>query len=179
MGRSDLWQLFMLKGFFSVLLCSVIVAGHVRSQEVIVARETKPEAPKQAAPSPEETPSESPAPEPTKSKSRERKSASGVLTLEQMRKAGALAAERLENRTSPPPARTRGPESEPAATESSTEPEIPKPFKREARTRPTPRPTKPEPIGAIRPTMMESGRQEPSATPSGKAETRGERSPAP
>ena len=179
MGRSDLSQLSMLKAFFSVLLWSVIVAGHVSSQEVIVARETKPEAPRQAAPSPEETPSESPAPERTKPKSREKKSGSAVLTLEQMRKAGALAAGRLENRTSPQPARTRGAEAEPAATESSTEPEIPKPVKKEARARPTPRPAKPEPIGAIRPTMMESGRQEPSATPSGKAETRGERTPGP
>ena len=179
MGRGDLSQLFMLKAFFGALLCSVIVAGHVRSQEVIVAHETKPEAPKQIAPSPEQTPSESPTPERAKAKSHEKKSGPAALTLEQMRKAGALAAERLENRTSPQPARTRTSESEPVATESSTEPETPKPVKKEPRTRPTPRPTKPEAIGAIRPTMMESGREEPSATPLGKAETRGERTPAP
>lgn len=72
MGRSDVLRLFMLKAFFSVLLGSVMVAGHIHSQEVIVAHETRPEAPRQAAPSPEETPSEPPAPERTKPKSREK-----------------------------------------------------------------------------------------------------------
>jgi hypothetical protein len=178
MGRSCLSRLFMLKAFFSALLCSLVLVGQVRAQEVIVGRETKPETPKQAAPSPEQAPSESPAPERPKPKPREKKSSSAGPTLEQMRMAGALAAERLENRISPQPARTRS-DSEPAATESPTLSETPKPIKKEARTRPSPRPTKPEAIGAIRPTMIESRRQEPSATPSAKAETRGERTPAP
>ena len=179
MGRSCLSRLFMLKAFFSALLCSLVLVGHVRGQEVIVARERKPEAPTQAAPSPEQTPSESAAPERTKPKSREKKSGSAAPTLEQMRMAGALAAERLENRVSPQAARTRGSDSEPAPTESPAPSETPKPIKKEARTRPSPRPTKPEAIGAIRPTMIESGREEPSATPSAKAEARGERTPAP
>lgn len=181
MGRSCLSRLSMLKIFFSVLFCNLVLVGHVRAQEVIVARETKPEAPKQEAPSPEQTPSESPAAERPKPKSREQKSGSSAPTLEQMRMAGALAAERLENRTSPQAARTRGPDSEPAATatEAATISETPKPIKKEARARPSPRPTKPETIGAIRPTMIESGREEPSATPSAKAEARGERTPAP
>lgn len=179
MGRSDLSQLFMLKGFFSALLCGLVLIGQVRAQEVIVAHETNPEPPKQSAPSPEQTPSESRAPERTKPKTRERRSSSVAPTLEQMRMAGALAAERVENQTSPQPARTRGPDSEPAAAESPINFETPRPVKKEARPRPTPRPTKSEPIGAIRPTMMESGRQEPSSTPSEKAEARGERTPAP
>jgi len=179
MGRSCLSRLFMLKAFLGALLCSLVLVGHVRAQEVIVARETKPEAPKEAAPSPEQTPPESTSPERTKPKAREKKSGSAAPTLEQMRMAGALAAERLENRVSPQTARTRGSDSEPAATESPTLSETPKPIKKEARTRPSPRPTKPEAIGAIRPTMIESGREEPSATPSAKAETRGERTPAP
>ena len=179
MGRSCLSRLFMLKAYFSALLCSLVLVGHVRSQEVIVGRETKPEAPKQAAPSPEQTPSESPAPERPKPKSREKKSGSAAPTLEQMRMAGALAAERLENRVSPQAARTRGSESEPAATESPAPSETARPIKKETRARPSPRPPKPEAIGAIRPTMIESGREEPSATPSPKAEARGERTPAP
>src|SRR4029077_8943224 len=179
MGCSCLSRPFMLKAFFSALLCSLVLVGHVRAQEVIVGRETKPEAPKQTAPSPEQTPSESPAPERPKPKSREKKSGSAAPTLEQMRMAGALAAERLENRVSPQAAGTRGSDSEPAATESPALSETPKPIKKEARTRPSPRPTKPEAIGAIRPTMIESGREEPSATPSPKAEARGERTPAP
>ncbi len=179
MGRSCLSRLFMLKAFLGALLCSLVVVGHVRAQEVIVARETKPEAPKQAEPSPEQTASESPAPERTKPKSREKKSGSAAPTLEEMRMAGALAAERLENRISPQPGKTRGSDSEPAATESPALSETPKPIKKEARARPSPRSTKPEAIGAIRPTMIESGREEPSATPSAKAEPRGEHTPAP
>jgi hypothetical protein len=54
----------------------------------------------------------------------------------------------------------------------------PKPLKKEPSTgqtsvprRSNPRSTKPEPLGPIRPTMIESGRQEPSATPSAKVQT--------
>ena len=76
-----------------VLLSSFILAGHTHAQEVIVARETKPEPPKQAAPPPKQTPSESATPEQAKPKSR-KKSTSAEPTLEQMRMAGALAAQR-------------------------------------------------------------------------------------
>lgn len=178
MGGSCLSRLLMLKGFFSALIGSLVLVGHVHAQEVIVGHEKKPEAPKQAAPSSEQTPPESPAPALTESKSREKKSGSIPLTAEQMRMAGALAAERLENRSSPQPARTGGPESEPRAAELSAVSETPKPLKKEPRTEQTsvprrsnPRSTKPEPLGAIRPTMIESGRQEPSATPSVKVQT--------
>jgi len=167
----------MLKAFFSALICSLVLVGQVRAQEVIVAHEKKPEAPK-AAPSSAQTPSESPAPALTKSKSREKKSSSTTLTAEQMRMAGALAAERLENTSSPQPARTGGSDSEPSAAELPTVSATPKPLKKEPRTgqtsvprRSNPRSTKPEPLGAIRPTMIESGRQEPSATPSAKVQT--------
>jgi len=178
MGCSCLSRLFMLKAFFSALIGSLVLFGHVHAQEVIVGHEKKPEAPKQAAPSSEQMPSESPAPPLTKSKSREKKSGSTTLTAEQMRMAGALAAERLENRSSPQPARTAGSDSEPSAAELPTVSATPKPLKKEPSTgqtsvprRPNPRSTKPEPLGAIRPTMIESGRQEPSATPSAKVQT--------
>jgi hypothetical protein len=168
----------MLKAFFSALICSLVLVEQADSQEVIVAHEKKPEASKQAAASSEETPSESPAPAQTKSKSREKKPDSTTLTAEQMRMAGALAAERLENRSSPPPARAGGSDSEPSEAELPTVSATAKPLKKEPRTgqtsvprRPNPRTTKPEPMGAIRPTMIESGRQEPSATPSAKALT--------
>jgi hypothetical protein len=186
MGRSCLSRLFMLKALFSAVLCSLVLVEQVRAQEVIVARETKPEAPRQAAPSSEQSPSESPAPARTKLKSREKISSSEVPTAEQMRMAGALAAERLENRSLPQSARTGGSGSEPAATATPTVSGTIKPVEKETRTRQTsvsPRPssraTKPDAIGAVRPTMIESGRQEPSATPSAKAEARGEHTPAP
>jgi hypothetical protein len=67
---------------------------------------------------------------------------------------------------------------EPSAPELPTVSATAKPLKKEPRTgqtsvppRPNPRTTKPEAVGAIRPTMIESGRQEPSATPSPKAQT--------
>jgi len=174
MGCSCLSRLFMLKAFFSALIGSLVLVGQVHAQEVIVAHEEKPEAPKQA---PEQTPSESPAPALTKPKSREKKSASTTLTAEQMRMAGALAAERLENTSSPQPARTGGSDSEHSAAELPTVSATP-PVKKEPRTqqtsesrRPSSRTPKPEPVGAVRPTMMESGREEPSATPSAKGQT--------
>ena len=92
MGWSYLSRRFMPRAFFSVLLYSFILVGQTHAQEVIVARETKPEAPKQAPPPPAETPSESPTP--AKPKSRGKRSTSAEPTLEQMRMAGALAAER-------------------------------------------------------------------------------------
>jgi hypothetical protein len=181
MGSSCLLQLFMLKAFFSALICSFVLVGQLHAQEVIVGHEKKPEPPKQAPASSEQIPSESATPSLTKSKSREKKSGSTTLTSEQMRMAGALAAERLENRSSPQSARTGGSESEPSAAELPAVSATPKLLKKEPRTEQTsvprrsnPRSTKPEPLGAIRPTMIESGRQEASATPSAKVQ-----SPAP
>ena len=73
-----------------ILLCSFILVGHLYSQEVIVARETKPEAPKQTPP-PEQAPAESATPEPERTKPKSRKkSASAEPTLEQMRRAVVL-----------------------------------------------------------------------------------------
>ena len=187
MGRSCLSQLFMLKAFFGAALCSFILAGQMHAQEVIVAREKKAEAPKQVAPSSEQTPSESPAPARNKPKSREKKSSSALPTAEQMRMAGALAAERLESRGAPQQsARTGESDSKPAATETPVVSATAKPIKKETPTgeasvtrRPNSRTTKLDAVGSVRPTMMESGRQEPSATPSEKAEGRGQQSPSP
>jgi hypothetical protein len=186
MGRRSLSALLVLRACFLAALCSLVLFGKVHAQEVIVARETKSKAPEQAASPSEQPPSESPAPARTKPKAREKKSGSTTVTAEQMRMAGALAAERLENRGSPQPARTRESDSEPAVTEAPIVSGTPRPVKEEARAgqgsvsrRSGSRTPKPEPIGAVRPTMMESGRQEPSATPSGKPEARGEHTPTP
>lgn len=175
-GWSRLSRRFVPRGFFSVLLCSFILAGQTHAQEVIVARETKPEAPKQAAPPPEQTPSESPTP--AKPKSRGKRSTSAEPTLEQMRMAGALAAERLDN---PSPSQTRRsgqPDSEAAPTPSPAVPETPRPAKKETRSgqtstarRPSSRTSKPEATGAVRPTFMESGREQASPSPSPKEQT--------
>jgi len=176
MGWSRLSRRFMPRGFFSVLLCSFILVCQTHAQEVIVARETKPEPPKQAAPAPAETPSESATPERTKAKSRGKRSTSAERTLEQMRMAGALAAERLNN---PSPSQTRrSGQSEVAPTPNPAAPETPRPVKKETRSeqtstarRPSSRTAKPEATSAVRPTLMESGREQPSASPSPKGQT--------
>jgi hypothetical protein len=163
-----------------VLACSFILIDQLHAQEVIVAREPKPEPPKQAAPPPEQTPAESatPQPERPKPKSRSKRSTSGEPTLEEMRKAGAIAAERLSN---PSPSQTRRSgrsEPEAAPTPGPTVPETPRPERKETRSeqtstshRSSTRPTKPVPSGAVRPTLMESGRSEPSPTPLPKDQT--------
>ena len=179
-------RLVMLNAFFTAALCSFILSGQTHAQEVIVARETKPEAPKQTAPSSEQSRSESPAPERAKPKSRQKKSASAVPTLEQMRMAGARAAEGQENRSVPQSTRAGGSDTEIAPAPIPTVAETPKPVKRETPVEQKSAPrmsklrsSKFEGIGPIRPTMIESGREEPSATPSPKAQTRGEQTPAP
>ena len=178
----------MLNGLFRVVLCSLVIAGPMHAQEVIVAREKKPETAAQptpppeqiqpesstATPSPEQIQSESPTPPPppTKRKPREKKSNSTTPTLEQMRKAGALAAERLESPSPPPAATTSASDEQRSVAETPRITATPRPVKKEARAEET-RPShsssstgaKPETIGPIRPSMMDSGREEPSGTP--------------
>jgi cytoskeletal protein RodZ len=177
-GRSSLAGQFLLTGFFGILLCGFILFGRIHAQEVIVARETKPEASKQATPAAEETPSELPTQEPPKPKSREKKPASAEPTLEQMRMAGALAAERLNTRTSSQPAKARESVSEASPTATPVVSETARPAKKETRSeqtnesrRASGRSSKPGAIGPVRTTLMESGRTEPTATPLPRGET--------
>ena len=169
----------MLRGFFKPLLCSVFLVGQMlQAQEVVVPHETKPEAPEQAAPSSEseQTPSESAAPSRAKPKPREKKSV--APTLDQMRAAGALAAEGQNDRSVSQPTRTGASHSETSASPSPFVSQTPRPVKREAQIQPksasrpsTPRSTKLEPISPVRPTIIESGREQPTATPSAKGQT--------
>jgi hypothetical protein len=176
MGRIFSLTRLILKGFFGALLCSIVLVGQIRAQEVIVAREKKPEAPKQPAELPES--SESATPPVTKPKSRAKKSASTGPTLEQMRAAGALAAERLNSPSSPQPPKTGESQSETTAVQAPVVSATPKPVKRQtpveqkstSRTSRS-RSEKPEGVGPIRPTMMDSGREEPSVTPPTKGQT--------
>src|SRR5689334_3900265 len=120
----------MATGLFVALLYGFVLIGEIQAQEVIVAHETKPQAPKQATPPAEQTSSESPTPEPSKPKSHTRKSTSAEPTLEQMRKAGAIAAERLNN---PSPSQTsRSSEADSEAAPRSRPPvsETPRPPKK-------------------------------------------------
>ena len=179
----------MLNGLFRVVLCSLLIAGTMHAQEVIVAREKKPETAAQPTPPPEQIQPESatatpppeqiqpesptpPPPLPTKRKSREKRSSSTTPTLEQMRKAGALAAERLESPSPPPAATTSASDEQRSVAETPRITATRRPVKKESRAEET-RPSRhssstgaqPETIGPIRPSMMDSGREEPSATP--------------
>jgi hypothetical protein len=165
----------MLKRFFWVAICSVILIGKIHAQEVIVPREKKSELPAQTPQPSEQLASESPTPAPRKSKSREKKSVPARLTLEEMRAAGARAAEGGNDRSGSQSTKTREPDVESAPMPNPTVPETPRPVKRETpvvqRRSPSPsksRSTNIEGMGPIRPTMMESGREAPSPSPSGR-----------
>ena len=164
-----------LKRFFWVVLCNVILIGKIHAQEVIVAREKKPELPAQTPQPSEQLPSESPIPAPRKSKSHEKRSTAATLTLEEMRAAGARAAEGSKDRSVSQSTKAREPDVESAPVPNPTVAETHKPVKREtpveqkSSSRPSrSRGTNIEGMGPIRPTMMESGREAPSPSPSGR-----------
>src|SRR5437016_14401054 len=89
----------MLKKISTALLCSLAFLGQTHAQDVIIAREAKPNAPERVASISEQAGPESdrvqsaPVP-PVKSQVSEKKPSSAKLTVEQMRRAGARAAER-------------------------------------------------------------------------------------
>ncbi len=177
----------MLRGFLGAVLCSFLLIDGMHAQEVIVARETKPETAKPPPEPSEQVPSESPTETPKKSKPREKKSSSRTPTLEEMRMAGARAAERL---TSPTPssssaAKPAEAESEATTTGASavlataTPPKKASRGPKSASHHSAPRTVRPESVGAIRPTMIETGRQEPDGTPLPKWQTSGEQTPTP
>jgi hypothetical protein len=165
----------MLKGFLPTLLCSLILIGKIQAQEVIVAREKTTEAPKPTPQDSQPVSPESPTPPPRKSKPREKKSAPARVTLEEMRAAGARAAQGPNDGSASRSMKTRQPDIESAPAPNPTVAEVPRPVKRQTpvEQRNPSRPTKPrtttlDEIGPVRPTMMESGREPPSPSPSGR-----------
>jgi hypothetical protein len=162
----------MLKRFFWALLCSVILIAKIDAQEVIVAREKKSKLSTQTPQPPEQLPLESPTPPPRKSKSREKKSVPATLTLEEMRAAGARAAEGPNERSVSQSNKTREPDVENSPAPNPTVAETHRPVKRETpveqRSSPNPsrsRGTNAEGLAPIRPTLMESGREAPTPSP--------------
>src|SRR5438874_2913372 len=145
----------MLKKLFIALLCAFAIAGQMRAQEVVVAREAKPN--------------------PTKSQVGEKKSASTTLTVEQMRMAGALAAERQKKQT--PAEQTnsvggsslQGAKADTLAERQKTETRV---EQASAHRAPTAHTTNSEVLspGPVRPMMLESRKQEPAASHPAKTE---------
>jgi hypothetical protein len=165
----------MLKRFFRVLLCSVVFIGKIRAQEVIVAREKKTEVPTQTPQPSEQLASESPTPAPHKLKSREKKLVPSKLTLEEMRAAGARAAEGSNDRSGSQSTKTREADVESAPVPNPTVAETHRPVKREtpieqrsSSSSARSRGTNIEGMAPIRPTMMESGREAVSPSPPGR-----------
>ena len=161
----------MLKRFFGGVLFSAVLIGKIHAQEVIVAREKKTEHRAQTPQPTEELTAESPTPAPRKPRSREKKSSSAALTLEEMRAAGARAAGGANEQSVSQPTKAREPEVETAAAPNPTV-GPPRITKRETpvEARSSPRPSRSrgpnlEGIVPIRPTMMESGREAPTPSP--------------
>ena len=175
----------MPKQFFIALLCGVAVAGQMRAQEVVVAHEEKPSASEGAAPVSERTDSESATATRMDIQARKKKSASTALTVEQMRMAGALAAERQKNQTRvEQTSGTGGPSRQAPKTFGGTlgndrqkkqihleQPSVPRASNSQT--------GKPEAVGPVRPTMIESGNQEPGPPHREKTEVRDEQTGAP
>jgi hypothetical protein len=164
----------MRKRFLWFLLCGIIVIGRIHAQEVIVAHEKKPEPLKQLVQPPEQLLSEPPppTPRPRKSKPREKKSAPAAPTLDEMRTAGERAAEGSNEGSVSQPTKTRKRHVESAPAPNPTIAETHRPLKKEtpieersSSHRSTSRSTNLEGIGPIRPTLLESGREPPSASP--------------
>jgi hypothetical protein len=168
---------------FTALLCGFALAGQMRGQEVVVGRETKPKATERAAPLSQPSDSESGNATPTKARVRAKKSASTLPTVEQMRMAGALAGERLTN----PPrieATTARRESSPQKAKSDAVPA--EPVRKEKRVeqssaqrRSKTGTTKSEVVAPVRPTMIESGKEETDTPQPAKSEPRNGQTSAP
>ncbi|HEX5490744.1 MAG TPA: hypothetical protein VFX07_05750 [Candidatus Udaeobacter sp.] len=161
----------MLKRVLWAAICSLIFVVSIDAQEVIVAREKKSERAKETPSPAEQLASESPTPTPRK-KAREKKSAPAVLSLEEMRAAGARAAEGGDERSGPESNKTHHPDVQSAPMPNPAFAETPRPVKREtpAEQRSSShhsgsRGTNIEDLGPIRPTLLESGREAPSPSP--------------
>jgi len=170
----------MPKKVFIAFLCGLALSGQMHAQDV-VAREAKPN-PSRVAPVSKRTGSESETATEMKSQGREKKSASTTLTLEQMRMAGALAAERQKKQT--PAEQTssvggsslQGAKAATLAERQKTETRVEQASAHRASTAQT---ASSDTVGPVRPTMVESGRQEPAASHPAKAEVSGGQTNAP
>jgi hypothetical protein len=160
----------MSREFLTALLCGFAITGQICAQEVIVAREAKPNP--RVTPVSEGTDSESE----TATEVRAKKSAPHALTVEQMRMAGALAAERQKNQTSAEPTSSVPGTSLQAAKSGALAAEQKKETRAEktnASRVSTSQTTKSEAVAPVRPTMIDTEKQESPAAQPAKAEVRG------
>src|SRR5947199_8741145 len=161
----------MSREFLTALLCGFAVTGQICAQEVVVAREAK--ANPTVKPVSKGTDLESE----TATEVRAKKSAPHVLTVEQMRMAGTLAAEREKEKTSAeqtisvPGTNLQTAKAGALATEQRRRET--RPQQTNASRASTSHTTKSDIAVPVRPTMLETGKQESSAAQPAKAEVRG------
>jgi hypothetical protein len=165
----------MLRRFFWAALVSIPLIGEIHGQEVIVAREKKPEVSTEASTPPEQPTSESPTPTRRRSRSREKESPPAQLTLEEMKAAGARAAGGVNDASASQSSKTREADTPGAMMPNPTIAPTPRSVKREPpaeQRNPShslrSRGTAIEGMGPIRPTLMESGREGPTPSPAGR-----------
>jgi hypothetical protein len=171
----------MVRKAIAAMLCSIAIMGQIRAQEVTVARETKPSAAHSATPA-----SDSEKATAKTAPVRKEKSDAALPTVEEMRMAGALAGEGLKNQVRP----------EKTAVSRKPKPDVAKkqrvPGESLRNEKPleqasTPRDSKAAPKksravgrpGAVRPSMIESEKQEPDSSQPAKSEPRGGQTNAP
>jgi hypothetical protein len=166
----------MLKELSTALLCGFAIAGQMCAQEVVVAHEASPNSSARAAPVSKGRGAELETSTEIKSQGREKKSAATTLTLEQMRMAGALAAERqkkqtpVEQTSSARGSSLQGAKAATFAGRRKTETHV---EQASANRAPTAETANSGAVDPVRPTMLESARQEPAASHPAKAEVSG------
>ena len=167
----------MSREFLTALLCGFAITGQICAQEVVVAREAKTNP--AVTPVSKGTDLESE----TATEVRAKKSAPHVLTVEQMRMAGVLAAEREKNQTSAeqtgsvPGTNLQAAKAGALAAERQKKEN--RPEQTNASRASTSHTTKSDVAVPVRPTMLETGKQESPPAQPAKAELRGERTTPP
>src|SRR5205823_6751871 len=161
----------MLREFLTALLCGFAITGQICAQEVVVAREAKTNP--AVTPVSKGTDLESE----TATEVRAKKSAPHVLTVEQMRMAGVLAAEREKNQTSAEQTGsvpgTNLQAAKAGALAAERQKKETRPEQTNASRASTSHTTKSDVAVPVRPTMLETGKQESPAAQPAKAEVRG------
>jgi hypothetical protein len=168
---------------FTTLVCGFAIAGQLRAQEVVVVRETKPKVPARGALASQQSRSGSADTTTAKARVRGKKPASTLPTVEQMRMAGALAGERLKDQARVEAASARR-ESSSQTAKSEAVPAESVPKEKRVEQSSAPRrsksgTTKLDGVAPVRPTMIESGKQNTDTSLPAQSGPRGGQTSAP
>jgi hypothetical protein len=168
---------------FTALVCGFAIAGQMRAQEVVVARETKPKAPARGESASQQSRSGSGDTPTAKARVHGKKPASTLPTVEQMRMAGALAGERLKDQAPVEAASARRESSSQTAKSEAVPAESVRKEKRVEQSS-TPRrsklgTTKLDGVAPVRPTMIEAQKEETDSSQPAQSGPRGRQTSVP